>query len=247
MAVYDPNKPQPTDRITATWRDIRDNFATAYNYFNIDHGDLDDDDVNERGVHQRVTFIRQAAAPSTGATEIAAYTKTNGNTVDLYGRSHTDGAEFPITSGTALNTGINLEAYALIELSQFVNVSDVEFKIPEMVYEEDGQEITRRMASDNIDSVTNITASNLLRCRIAFSPALSTANIFWSLDVFAPTIAPVVNTTTIWQNLQPVADAAYSASITTSKFDFGVYARLPADVNARRILYVLFKAYTVAT
>lgn len=100
--VYQSTKPQPTDLLSDSQGDIRDNFIQIDTAFKVDHYALND---ANQGKHNAIHLPVVAALPfpATAANEIAIYNRANA----LYMRDPSSGAEMQISGGvtTAGATG----------------------------------------------------------------------------------------------------------------------------------------------
>lgn len=100
--AYQENKPLPTDRLKDSQADIQGNFESNKIAFDQNHVTFDDADA---GKHKFLQFYQQGAAPITGGTELALYTKSVTGVPQLFLRREASGTEYNITSATASTSG----------------------------------------------------------------------------------------------------------------------------------------------
>lgn len=105
--VYDPNIPTPTQFLSQSQSLIKENFSQLNNQFSVDHIALTAG--ADLGKHKKITFVQQGAAPTTGATEVALYTKSTVTTgeptqPEIYARQISDGTEYLLTRGTPISS-----------------------------------------------------------------------------------------------------------------------------------------------
>jgi len=100
--AWQSGKPEATDKLRLSQDDLKGNFTELDTYLNVDHEDFNA--VNGQGKHKQLTMPQQAAATSTGATEFALYTKTNGTNPALFLRKPSDGAEVDLTTQPTVST-----------------------------------------------------------------------------------------------------------------------------------------------
>ena len=100
---YKNNIPKGTDDMGATsYLDIQNNFAEVETFVEVDHRGFDQEKV---GKHDQLTFPKQSSDPSTGADELALYSKLNGDDVlSLFLRGEKNG---PIIDLTSLAAGLD--------------------------------------------------------------------------------------------------------------------------------------------
>ena len=95
--AYKNNIPQGTDDMGATsYLDMQNNFAAVDTFVEVDHRGFDQEKV---GKHDQLTFPKQSSDPSTGANELALYSKLNDDSVlSLFLRGENDGAIIDLTT-----------------------------------------------------------------------------------------------------------------------------------------------------
>lgn len=99
--VYDPNIPTAGQLISASQSAIQGNFAAIDSStagFAVDHVTLTDG--TNGGKHKKMTMVQQVAGPTTGAAEVALYTKALSGSPELYLRQASNGTEVLMTRGT---------------------------------------------------------------------------------------------------------------------------------------------------
>jgi len=98
---YNNNIPQSTDKIKDSQAALLANFQALKQLIDINHGTFS---AADEGKHKWVTMPNQAAAPATGAAEIALYAKLVGGASQLFMRKESSGAESNFTSATTSTT-----------------------------------------------------------------------------------------------------------------------------------------------
>ena len=246
MPLYKTTIPAANDRISSTWRDMRNNFESLGDIFQVDHVALDDVEVDKRGKHNKATFIVQAADPTTAVGERALYSKLSGNDVELYMREDDSagagGTVKKVTSGQYLDVNCRLEAWAVVVITRAPGTLNFTFKVSEVEYQDtDGQMKTQTLSSPNVESVEQIASDvgEWFACRVTFNPVLSTDNYMWSLHPFQKQGAR-------FQNLQVRGNATYSSSVTTSKLDIGSVTQSIGFEDGDDIYRFVMKIWTVA-
>jgi len=246
MPLYKTTIPAANDRISATWRDLRNNFGALGEIFQVDHYALDDEDADLRGRHIKASHVTQSADPTTAVGERAVYSKLNGNTVDLYMREDDSagagGTVKKITSDQYLDVNLRLEAWAVVVITRDPGTLNFTFKVAEQEYEDkDGVVRTRRLASDNVASITQIPSSvaEWFAARFAFSPSLSTADYIWSLTSFQKQDLRR-------QMLSARPDATYSNSVTAAKLDVASTTLSIGVEDGDDVYRMVLKIWTVA-
>ena len=80
---YNQNIPQAADLISTSQDDILQNFTAIYNSFAAatDHPDLNSADA---GKHNKITYVRQAAAPVPAGNDLAVYNVVSGANSQLW-------------------------------------------------------------------------------------------------------------------------------------------------------------------
>lgn len=162
--TYDPNTPaNAQENIDVSQPKVTTNFQQLNTLFAIDHYAYNDSTASLRGKHKAVRLVEQAADPSTAADELAVYSKEISGATEIVWRAPSDGTVYQMTSAGALFTGIKPVAA--------VNWQDA--NLPTL-----GSQL-------NVASVSLATVSGREIYTITFTSALSTANIFWSVQGFA--------------------------------------------------------------
>ena len=106
--TFNPSIPQANDIISSSQPQILTNFTQLNTLFGIDHIEYDNATAANRGKHNKITFIQQAADPAPPAGEIALYTKNVGGTPRLFIQEQAPGSAIYQFSGavpTAANPG----------------------------------------------------------------------------------------------------------------------------------------------
>lgn len=100
--AYNENKPEATDILSQSQADLKGNFTSNKQAFDINHVTFD---IPNKGKHKYVTFPEQAAAPATAIDEMALYTKEVGGNSALFIRPENNGTEIDISTATTATTG----------------------------------------------------------------------------------------------------------------------------------------------
>lgn len=90
------NTPLANQRISDTQPLIQKNFQQIQTAISVNHVPIADGSGNQ-GKHNLVQFVQQAAAPATGATELALYTKAVSGLPQLFMRLINSGNEYNIS------------------------------------------------------------------------------------------------------------------------------------------------------
>lgn len=90
--AFNANIPQPTDTLSQSQADILANFQAIAPLF-------------VQGIDPFVIFPVQGSAPSTGASQLAIYSKDVSGTPQLFMRQQSNGTEFNFTSSLKANAG----------------------------------------------------------------------------------------------------------------------------------------------
>jgi hypothetical protein len=242
--VYKATVPASGDFISQSQIDFQANFDTASNIWGRpfadnegDHIPLNFSDVDKRGGHRKVTFVQQGAAPSTGANEIALYSKNVSSNAEAFYRQPSDGTEVQVTDqGRLTANGLVLRAFVLFDFQgnilqqQQVNGDGTIVKVP---------------ISMNVTSVTPNQAlvngiNKYSDWNIAFTNALPTADYVWACQSFniGGNNSPVY--------MQPRNNAAYASTVTTTSFALRGMPMSSSSTGAQtNAIYIQFQAWTV--
>lgn len=99
--AYNSAIPNASDLISSSQQQIKDNFSAIDSStfgFAVDHVTLTDG--TNGGKHKKMTMVQQGSGPSTGASEVALYTKALSGQPELYMRQQASGTEVLMTRGT---------------------------------------------------------------------------------------------------------------------------------------------------
>lgn len=96
--TYNPNIPQATDIISQSQPLILTNFSQLNTVFMVDHVEYDNATAGDRGKHTSSTYVEQAVAPATGASEEALYSAAIGGTTRIFVRPPSSGAQYQLTA-----------------------------------------------------------------------------------------------------------------------------------------------------
>jgi hypothetical protein len=98
---YNSQIPQPGDIISASQGQLLANFDQLNQKWAVNHYGLDPATAND-GKHKFVTLPEQSAAPTTGADEVAIYSKDVGGSTQVFVRYPNDGSEISIVGSSLL-------------------------------------------------------------------------------------------------------------------------------------------------
>ncbi|NJL54201.1 hypothetical protein HC928_02795 [bacterium] len=93
--TYQAQIPQPGSLISVSQNDLLENFQAVGNAFPVNHVDFNVADV---GKHKFVQFPNQAAAPVTGVSEVALYSKDVSGNSRVFLRQQNSGSEVQLTN-----------------------------------------------------------------------------------------------------------------------------------------------------
>lgn len=110
--VFNPNIPQASDPLSISQGDLLQNNTDLEAWSDVDHFPFSDAG-SDLGKHDKVT-LPERAAPTTGADELAMYSKDVAGSTELFVRKESNGVEIQMTSGTA---PAGLIAYAQTNLA----------------------------------------------------------------------------------------------------------------------------------
>lgn len=106
--TYNPQIPQPTDRISTSQGDLLANFQQLEAQYGTNGDHIEWTATTDNGKHKRSTYIDQTASPPiTAGFECASYARTAGNQTNLYARRN----------------GITTLDYPLMPVRAMVNVN----------------------------------------------------------------------------------------------------------------------------
>jgi len=251
--VYKDNIPQANDFLSksqlemlANHQEIQDAWGRIEDANIGDHISLSEPEVIKRGGHKKTTLIEQGADPSTGADEIALYSKETDSLAEIHYRQESDGSTYQLTSKGGVNVGgLVLRAYVLFDLQG--TIIEIE------TLDEEGN-VVKTPASYNIDSITansvGVSGKNVYGdFTIAYENDLPTDDYIWVLQSYNRQATSGLNFVI---NVQPKS-GTYAATVTKSLFNvFSYYVPpdgftfTPAGPVPNRIDRILFQAYTVA-
>jgi hypothetical protein len=89
--TYNASIPPATEYLSDSQPQILENFSQLNTLFAINHVTFDAVAASDRGKHTFISFVEQAADPSTAANELALYTKDLSGSPAVYLRKESDG------------------------------------------------------------------------------------------------------------------------------------------------------------
>jgi len=178
--TFDPAIPQPTDVLSDSQSDLLTNFGQLNTQFSVNHVAFDDGS-SDKGKHKFVTFVEQAAAPTTIGDEYALYAMDDSGEPEIFAQPEASTSGFQITKDGAL----------YLRLKPIVAVNFNNAGVPQGSYL-------------GLDTGTPITVVASGRYKLNFSAdvqaQLADNNYFWHVAGFTsgslPCIAQVTNDAT---------------------------------------------------
>lgn len=132
-----------------------------------DHVSLENGPVAQLGRHKKTTYPSQGSDPTTGADELALYSKQVSSTTELVYREPSDGTVNQLTNRNALFNGLSLAVYAVFDGNgNIINASRPD---------SEGNLVDTPM-SFNVSSITK--TANVDAWQVNFTNALPTNNYF---------------------------------------------------------------------
>ena len=193
--AYDPNIPLPTDLLSVSQNDIKNNFTQANTSFGIDHYPFDDGTANN-GKHNQVTtpLIVGSTHPATAVNEPKFYAMQDSASLGVlqYSRGgsnvppspltrlHSPTAPISLANNATTNvidaTGLNLLFGILISRDTTASGTSTGAIV---IWNGAAWSAVDLNSSSNIDVVA---AGSILQLKNVSGGALS--NVFWSLEIF---------------------------------------------------------------
>lgn len=164
--MFDPAIPQPTDVLSDSQSDLLTNFGQLNTQFSVNHVAFDDGS-SDKGKHKFVTFVEQAAAPTTIGDEYALYALDSNGQPELYAQPERSTSGYQITKEGILYLGITPAAAV-----NFNNAGTIQ-----------GSAL-------NVSSVSKPGAT--ARFVINFTTPMPNNSYFWSISGFGPTSTETV-------------------------------------------------------
>lgn len=182
------------------------------------------------GDHVKVGFQEQAGDPTTGANEVALFTKEFSGSSEIFFAPESAGTVKRFTTGGEWSYELQVVAFVMFDGNGGI------------IQQEDGTPY-----SLNVTSVT--AAAGQDDFVINFTNAISTTNLFWTIEAqFTGPNRTFGDSGTV--NYQPKNNGAYASTITTSSFAITGYTTntTAADnISRLRTGRVTFTAYKVVS
>lgn len=102
---YNPNIPQPSDKLSQSQPSILTNFQKLNEIFEVDHLSYTASDVANRGKHMGVHMREQLSVPSTASQEVCVFSQRSSGNLSLYYREENNGPVHPLTSSSSTTGG----------------------------------------------------------------------------------------------------------------------------------------------